>query len=115
MTIRQIAILQAVADESQRIERAHCKCARVIAQAAESLEILKPDSYLRLLTEGMENAPEITAIYDELILLTRQTNLLLGQGNLGNDQDSPADPLFTECALSEEGIKFLAGRKIPNS
>lgn len=107
MTDRQIAILQATAAESQRIGRDYCKCARVIAQAAESLKVLKPDSFLRLFTEGMENAPEITALYKDLISLTRQSSLLLGQGNFGIDADPPADPLFTECALSEDGVKFV--------
>ncbi|HEX7260504.1 MAG TPA: hypothetical protein VF258_01700 [Luteolibacter sp.] len=108
MTFEQIAILQAVAAESKRIGWSYCKCACVIAHAAESLEILKPESYPRLFTEGMENAPEITALYDELISLIRETDLLHGQGNLGDDENPPADPLFTECALSENGTEFLA-------
>lgn len=108
MTIRQIAILQAAADEARRIDWEYCKCAKVLALAAESLGILSPESRLRLFSQVMENDPAIEELYDDLIALTREGGLLLGQGNLGGVGFGPADPLFTECALTDEGRAFLA-------
>jgi hypothetical protein len=108
MTARQIAILQATAAEAQRIEWSYCKCARVLALAAESLGILTPESHLRLFSQVMENDRAIEELYDDLIVLTREGHLLLGQGNLGGADWGPADPLFTECALTDDGIRIMA-------
>lgn len=108
MTARQIAILQATSDEARRIDWKYCKCARVLALAAESLGVLTPESRLRLFSELMENDPVIEDLYADLIALTRESDLLLGQGNFGGVDAGPSSPLFTECSLTDKGVRFLA-------
>ena len=115
MTAKQIAILRATSDEARRIDREYCKCARVLALAAESLGVLTPEARLRLFSELMENDPVIEELYEDLIALTRESDLLLGQGNLGEVDTGPSNPLFTECALTEVGVRFLAANQSAGS
>lgn len=111
MTKDQIAILNATSCEAQRSEWMFCKCARVLATAAESLGILDADSNRYLFTEGMRNTSKIEGLYDILIALIKETDLLDGQGNLGGDDCGRADPLFTECALTQFGEVLVSGWK----
>jgi len=111
MNPEQVAILHAVSREAERIERQYCKCARVLAFAAESLGILDSDSNQRLFTEGAANARKIKELYSVLIDLARKGEFLKGQGNLGCDDWGPADPLFTECCLTSHGEALVASSK----
>lgn len=107
MNPKQIAILQAVLHETERSGWRFCKCSRVLALAAESLGDFDTDARRRLFTEGAANARGIEELYAILIDLAENTAFLKGQGNLGSVDCGAADPLFTECCLTQQG-KLLA-------
>jgi hypothetical protein len=108
MTTEQKAILNATSIEAARSGWRFVKCARVLASAAELLDFMDDDSRRWLFTEGTRNTSKVEALYDVLIALSRETKLLEGQGNFGDVDCGPADPLFTECALTASGEELVS-------
>ena len=77
------------------------------AQMLTDQSILTPEAKRRLFSEMDANEKEIDDLYSTLIGLIQEGSYLEGQGNLGQDGDPPADPLFTECWLTEQGRQLV--------
>ena len=99
MNLRQTAILESLADLHEQNDWPTWKCAAVISGAIDRLEHCREES---------QSPDELfSLLYQDLIKLAREGDLLGGQGDLGLDGGEPADARNTECYLTEAGSNWI--------
>ena len=110
LTATQKTLIRSVAQAEKEELPTFYKCARILAVAAEELKILTPEIERRLFLELDENDERIEELYLELVGLVDDGTYLDGQGNFGceSENEPPANPLFTECWLTDKGRELVA-------
>jgi hypothetical protein len=103
-------LLRAIQECEAVAERSFVKSAKVLATAMERAGVLTSARKTTLYTEVNPPQDEIIARYHAaLVALVHEPDaskrLVEGQGNFGYSDGSepPANPLFTECRLTELG------------
>ncbi len=101
----------------QRPLDAFCKCANVLRRLAllsgnADLQHLL-ESWLDLEDDGMDypdgktmRFEEPIRLYNQLIIAIKDGTYITGQGNIGDEEFSPAHPKYVECRLTKAGLQI---------
>ena len=119
----QESLLNAINELEAVAKRPFVKSADVLALAMERAGLLPEARWLALHTEVDPPADAVIARYHAaLIALVHEPDpsrqLLVGQGDFGSPYGSPdgyepaANPLFTECALTDLGRAFIVEKRV---
>lgn len=103
-------ILHAINELAATSTRPFVKSAHVLAAAIDRAGLLTPSRRQTIYTEVDPPPDEVIArFHSALVALVHESNpaecLVRGQGNFGEPDGSepPANPLFTECSLTDRG------------
>ncbi len=108
-------ILNAISELELTATRPFVKSARILAAAIEQAGLLTPARKEAIYTQPDPPPDEvITRFNSALVALVREPDpskrLVRGQGNFGSPDGSypAANPLYTECMLTDLGRAFIA-------
>ena len=106
MTDIKLKMLSAIRDLSLKHDRKYVKSNLVIGEVARATGIYEQSLENSLRDETWDSQTMIE-LYDVLIELVLEGDLVVGQGNFGNDYFGAAHPQFTECFITEAGLQIL--------